>query len=170
MTETLHAIVRDGQFVESRMVDAASVPQHKLDSDGGKICRPFVDPAQPEHSALERATSQLVVTPEQVERVWTVERKSLAVQQQCVKDECGRRIYTPFPQWRQANYTARATELVLAKTNGGLTQEESDELTALQAVWTWIKSVRAASDLLEAANPIPADYTDDKHWPSMWEG
>jgi len=165
---TPHAIVVNGQFVESRMVDAAIVPQHKLDSDGGLICRPFINPDAPPISALETVSSDLVITPAQVERVWTVERKPLASQQQCVKDECGRRIYAAFPQWRQANLTARTTELVLAKTEVGLTQAETDELAALQLAWAWIKSVRAASDALEMMAPIPTDYDDDARWPAAW--
>jgi hypothetical protein len=166
----IYALVRGGAFVETREQAESDVPTHKLDADGGCILRSFIDPPAPAFNAtLEWQTSELVVAPESVTRVWSSGRLPLATQQQAVKNECGRRIYTPFPQWRQANYTARATELVLAKTNGALTQAETDELAALQAAWAWIKSVRAASDVLEASNPIPLDYADDAHWPPPWE-
>lgn len=170
MAETLHAIVRNGQFVEARMQDAAYVPQHKLDTDGGLLCRPFIDTAAPEHEpTLERAASTLVVSVAQVTRVWSVERLPLAEQLAAVKNECGARIYGPFPQWKQANYTARATELVLAKTSGPLSGDETAELAALQTAWAWIKSVRVASNALEAMDPIPTDYRDASHWPAAWE-
>jgi hypothetical protein len=32
-------------------------------------------------------------------------------------------------------------------------------------MWNRIKAIRAASDEIEAMNPIPRDYQDDKHWP-----
>lgn len=170
MAAELHALVLDGQYVESRMVDPADVPQHKLGADGGKLLRPFIDAACPPYEpTLEVATAELVVTPEQVEKVWTVTRLPLPAQIEAVKTECGRRIYTPFPQWKQANLTARATELVNLKiVNGSLSPEEAAEFAALQDVWDWIKSVRAASDALEAMDPIPLDYCANTHWPAEW--
>jgi hypothetical protein len=33
-------------------------------------------------------------------------------------------------------------------------------------VWAWIKSVRAASDAIEAMSPIPHDYASDQYWPA----
>jgi hypothetical protein len=165
-----YALVRNGAFIETREQAESEIPVHKLDIDGGCILRPFIDtPAPAINAALEWQTSELVVEPDNVTRVWSSGRLPLLRQQQAVKDECGRRIYAAFPQWKQANYTARATELVLAKTNGELTQAETDELAALQASWSWIKAVRAASDILEASDPIPLDYTDDIHWPAPWE-
>lgn len=170
MAETLHALIFGGEFVETRMVDPANVPQHKLDVDGGKMLRPFIEVAQPDHEpTLEAATVAIEITPEQVTQVWTVQRRSLEVQHAAVKTECGRRIYTPFPQWKQANLTARATELVnLRVVNGALTPEETAEFALLQSIWDWIKSVRAASDVLEAMDPIPLSYQSDQHWPAEW--
>lgn len=172
MSETLHALVIGGAFVETRMVDPANVPQHKLDTDGGKMLRPFVAVAEPDHEpTLEAATVAVEITPEQVTQVWTVQRRSLEVQHAAVKTECGRRIYTPFPQWKQANLTARTAELVNKKVEFGalaLTPEETVEFAALQSIWDWIKAVRAASDALEAMDPIPLSYQSDQHWPADW--
>ena len=163
------AFVRDGVLVEVRNLDPADVPQHKLDADGGKLLRPFVAVAEPDYEpTLEAALVVIEITPEQVTQVWTVQRRSLEAQHAAVKTECGRRIYEPFPQWKQANLTARATELVNKKLEGPLSPEEVGEFAALQSIWDWIKAVRAASDALEAMNPIPLNYASDEHWPQAW--
>jgi hypothetical protein len=53
-------------------------------------------------------------------------------------------ILSRYPDWRQANLTARAVELVsLGETSG-------PEWQQMQSIWAWIQSVRARSDLLEA--------------------
>ena len=53
-------------------------------------------------------------------------------------------ILSRYPEWRQANLTARAVELVsLNETSGAEWQQ-------MQSIWAWIKDVRARSDLLEA--------------------
>ena len=170
MAETLHALVLNGEFVEERMVDPARVPRHKFDTDGGLLVRPFVDAPAPEHEpTLETVTNSLVVGAEQVTRVWEIKRRPIEAQVAAVRNESGRRIYTPFPQWRQANYTARAVELVKTQVMGGLlTEQETAELAQLQAAWDWIKAVREASNALEVMDPIPANYQDDKYWPQVW--
>lgn len=170
MAKQPYALVRDGVLIEVRDVEPESIPVHKLDTDGGCLLRPFVVAEEPAHNpTLETATVQLVITPEKVEQVWTVARRSLAVQHEAVKTECGRRIYTLFPQWKQANLTARATELVnLRVVNGTLTEQEIAEFAVLQSIWDWIKAVRAASDALEAMDPIPLSYQSDQHWPAEW--
>lgn len=170
MAEEPHALVLNGVFVETRMVDPADVPQHKLDQDGGKMLRPLTAIAEPEHEpTLEHATVALIVTPEEVYQEWTVTRRPLEQQIEAVRAECGRRIYTAFPQWRQANYTARATELIEKKADGlVLDAQELAELAALKSVWDWIKAVRAASNVLEALDPIPPNYQADENWPAAW--
>lgn len=61
-------------------------------------------------------------------------------------------IVARYPEWKQANMTARAVEITRVMAGGaGLSQSEADELQALESAWTWIKSVRAASDGHEAA-------------------
>lgn len=66
-------------------------------------------------------------------------------------------ILARFPEWKQANMTARGVELInLRALNGAWTAEEAAEAVALQADWDWIKAVRAYSDALEAQVP-PAD-------------
>ena len=84
-----------------------------------------------------------------------------------VKLEAGRRILAIAPDWKQRNLTARAAEFAIKLAEGGtLTAAEKDERAAGEAIWTRIKSIRAASDALEAMNPIPADFaSNEAHWP-----
>lgn len=81
-----------------------------------------------------------------------------------VRAEARRRILSAFPEWKQANMTARAVELVDKLVRGEtLTDAEADERAAIDAAWGWIKAVRAASNALES-DP-PSDYAADAHWP-----
>lgn len=82
-----------------------------------------------------------------------------------IKAEAARRIMTRYPEWKQRNMTARGVELLHIQAGRSWTPDEQAEADALQAAWDWIGSVRAASDTLEAAQPIPADWRDDPHWP-----
>lgn len=84
-----------------------------------------------------------------------------------VKIEAQRRIYETFPQWKQANLTARGVELQDAwRENGAWTQQEAADAAMCRTAWDWIRSVRLASDALEAGSPIPRDYRDDACWPA----
>ena len=67
------------------------------------------------------------------------------------------RILTVFPEWKQANMTARSVELTRARMAGALTAGEQAEEAAIQAAWDWVKSVRAYSDTLEAAYEAAED-------------
>jgi hypothetical protein len=82
-----------------------------------------------------------------------------------VRAEARHRILAVYPEWAQANMTARAVELVKTLATGTLTADEQTELAALESAWAWIKSVRASSNTLEVMSPIPADYTADQRWP-----
>lgn len=80
-----------------------------------------------------------------------------------VKQEAGRRIVAIAPEWQQRNMLARIAELLrIGETN--LNAAEQAELAAIEAIWTTIKGLRAKSNVLEAMDPIPLDYTDDKYW------
>lgn len=60
-------------------------------------------------------------------------------------------ILERFPEWKQANMTARGTELSFTLASGvALSSDEQVEVAALQTAWVWIKSVRAHSNTLEA--------------------
>lgn len=88
------------------------------------------------------------------------------VSAQDVKDEARRRILSAYPDWKQANMTARGVELVQKLALGqSWTPAETAEAAALQTVWAWITLVREASDALEAMAPIPIGYLDAAYWP-----
>lgn len=87
------------------------------------------------------------------------------------KDEAQRRIYDLAPQWRQANLTARALELIEKRLNLiVLTQAEIDERDAGLAIQQKIRAIGLASDLIEAeidaaADPKNIDVKTSKKWP-----
>lgn len=83
-----------------------------------------------------------------------------------VKAEARRRILARLPEWKQANMTARGVELLNIRMSvGSWTQQQAQEAAALSAAWDWVKSVRVASDALEAMSPTPQDFAADKWWP-----
>lgn len=61
-----------------------------------------------------------------------------------IKAAARAQILARYPEWMQANLTARAVELV------SLGELAGSEWQRMQAIWSWIKEVRARSDLLEA--------------------
>lgn len=82
-----------------------------------------------------------------------------------VKEEANARILNTYPLWKQSNMTARAVELQdIWRIKQSWSTTEQQEATDLKAAWTWIKNIRQKSDLLEAMDPIPDDYTDDSYW------
>ena len=67
-----------------------------------------------------------------------------AAKRAAIKTTARQIILARYPEWRQANLTARAVELV------SLGDLSGPEWQQMQAIWAWIKAVRARSDLLEA--------------------
>lgn len=67
-----------------------------------------------------------------------------AAKKQQIKQVARARILARYPEWMQANLTARAVELV------SLNETSGPEWQQMQSIWAWIKAVRARSDLLEA--------------------
>jgi hypothetical protein len=64
---------------------------------------------------------------------------------------------------KQLNANMRANELNDIQQAREFTQQESAEATYLRSLATQIKSIRAASNVLEP-NP-PSDFNDNKYWP-----
>ena len=80
-----------------------------------------------------------------------------------VKQEASKRILAIAPEWKQRNMLARSAELLrIGEPNW--TQEQRDEVLAIELIWETIQMIRAKSDIIEAMDPIPPDYTDDKYW------
>ncbi len=159
-------VTDDGDVTDIREIDG-DVSTTKLALDGGPRVRPYIPAEKPTPTpGLEHTSASYVVTQENVTQIWTTARLTVEVQKQAVKDESGVRIYTPYPQWKQANMQALGLSLIDKKLAGELSTQEQAALDALYAVWGWIVQVRQASDALEAMDPIPLDYRDDRHWPS----
>lgn len=81
-----------------------------------------------------------------------------------IKAEAHRRIVELVPEWKQRNLTAQAS-ILAEKGRANWTGQELAAWEAGEAVWAQVEAIRAASDALEAMDPLPTDYTDDKHWP-----
>src|SRR5262245_47101253 len=89
---------------------------------------PVEDTPAPESSGkLEIATAEYVIERDRVVQRWTLTRRQLPEQLQAVKDEARRRILARYPDWKQANMTARGIELVHAQAGKGWTAEEKAE-------------------------------------------
>lgn len=68
-----------------------------------------------------------------------------------IKSSARNVILKRFPEWKQANMTARGTELTFTLASGGtLSEAEQAEVAELQAAWGWIKTIRTHSNKLEA--------------------
>lgn len=85
-----------------------------------------------------------------------------------IKTEAARRINAAHPEWKQRNSTARGTELVRIRLDRAWSPEEQTEADTIQAVWDWVKSVRAASDAIEAdASTLTLSaMRADPRWPA----
>jgi hypothetical protein len=84
-----------------------------------------------------------------------------------VKKEAANRILRRYPDWKQANMNMRANELNDIRFDRTLTTEEEVERQTLKEIATWIKSVRSASDSIEARLSSEPNLmiTDDSLWP-----
>lgn len=74
-----------------------------------------------------------------------------------IKDEARARIVGRYSLEQQANMNMRATELVDTRLEREWTEDEAAERVVLKAAAAWIKSVRTASDEIEAALPETID-------------
>jgi hypothetical protein len=90
----------------------------------------------------------------------------VVVTAEMIKAEAGKRILVRYPQWKQANMTARMVELNKIRASvGSWTAGEQIEVDVIQSAWDWVKSVRSASDALELT--LPVDYSDNNlYWPT----
>lgn len=121
---------------------------------------------------LERASFEYVLNGNAVEKQWSVSRLPVADQKAAVKAEAQRRIIALTGQTellacmiKQSNANMRANELTDKRISGGtLTAEEELEATALRNLATALKAIRAASNVIEAMEPIPLDYCSNSYW------
>jgi len=97
-----------------------------------------------------------------VTRGWVIEEIPGTVER--VKEEAYRRIVAICPEWKQRNLTAQAAQLA-KKGETSWTPEEAAAWAAGEAIWNQIAAIRAASDVIEAMDPIPANFYDLPDWP-----
>lgn len=64
-----------------------------------------------------------------------------------------------------SNASREAIRLLRIKAERPWTAEEAARAAALEAADAAIEAIRAASNTLEAMQPVPADYRDDGRWP-----
>lgn len=85
-----------------------------------------------------------------------------------VKAEAGRRIEAIMPDYKQRNVLAFGLETVMAYgADPSQWPEPLQQVNAeMQAKWEAIKAIRARSNEIEAMDPIPTDFRNDKHWPN----
>lgn len=78
-----------------------------------------------------------------------------------IKTHAREKILARYPEWKQANMTARSVELTEVLAMGGtLTELEQAELATAKAAREWINSVRAASGTHETALGTLAEVGD----------
>lgn len=99
-------------------------------------------------------------TMAEIEAAWPAVR--LAGVTAAIKAKARAQILSVLPEWKQANSTARAVELVAAG------QASGPEWEAMQAAWAWVKAVREYSNTLEQQAAQMADPTTldiEAGWP-----
>lgn len=64
------------------------------------------------------------------------------------------KILSVYPDWKQRNMTARFVELIT------LNETTSEEAVAIQSAWSWIKSVRDASNVATNGINNATNYPD----------
>lgn len=64
-----------------------------------------------------------------------------------------------------SNASREAIRLLRIKAERPWTAEEAARAAVLEAADAAIEAIRAASNVLEAAQPVPADYRDAGRWP-----
>ena len=74
-----------------------------------------------------------------------------------IKQAARAHILARYPDWKQANMTARMLELVNKKLTTPLTAPEAYEEAALIAAWDWVKAVRGASNVAEQTAGMTAE-------------
>lgn len=82
-----------------------------------------------------------------------------------IKAEAQRRIYAIMKDFEQDNAQAWALSMLRKVQLGGtMTQAELAKESELNAAWAAIQNIRAKSNAIEAMDPIPQGYTDDRYW------
>jgi hypothetical protein len=163
----MHALVIAGAIAARKDFGSDSAPS--LAANKGEWLPIVPRGTQPDHdNDTEICEPSDTIGQSEITEGWTVRNLTTAelnARKSAIKVEARARILAVYPDWKQTNMTARGVELVRIKAEGGSwSTGEAAEAAALDVAWTWIKSVRAASDALEITNP--ANFGADEHWPA----
>lgn len=84
-----------------------------------------------------------------------------------VKAEAERRILAIMPEHKQRNSLALGMEMSMEYGSDPANWPAAEQAiqTQVMTAWAAIKAIRAASNTLEAMDPIPADFRADSYWP-----
>lgn len=163
------ARIENGEIVEQRDIDLADVPEHKR---GAWL------PVEGDPPAVNRIQylggPALVVEAKRVLREWTVHTRRRVDQIAMIKAEAQRRILALTGSSdiitgliKQSNAHMRSSIINDKRLRGeALTEAEEAEAATLRAVAAAVAAIRARSNEIEAIDPIPDDYDDDKRWPA----
>lgn len=159
-----YARIENGVAVERR--EMAAPPAHKAGL--WKLCVDAGPPAVAEGQTVVRSEA---VSGDQLVASYTVIKRPDTELRALIKAEAQRRIIaatgaTSFEGCltKQLNAVMRATEITNKRASGqALTDAETAEAAALQALADRIKAIRAASDQIEAA--LPVDFAANSRWP-----
>lgn len=163
----IYALVENNQIVKTKdFLSLDVVPEHKR-----SWYRPVIE-EKPARSQLEMLTGPVVtIEADRVVKRWSLVRRPLADQKEQVKDECQRRILVCLAVndvipciLKQLNALMRSVKLTDVKHAREWTAQEAAEAAALESLSTEIERLRAKSNALEAMDPIPLDYADNKWW------
>jgi hypothetical protein len=188
----LYAKVVDGVIVAREMKDN---PDSITSSDGGPVWRPIVEDRPAYDVRHQRLSGPVeVIEQAQVVRRWIVEALSHAEMANRVAEERRRRLESGFSYdfgdargvhqigtteqdmigWDEVTSVAQAAinagapsmEIAIVTDTGPATVTALEWQSILLAAGAARQPVWAASFVIQALDPIPADYADDARWPN----
>lgn len=115
------------------------------------VLDPLVARASPLQTGIASCNAAIAADPEVTPDPTATDDELRAQITARIKQLAGDHILATMPMWRQSNMHSRNAELSLIKESRPLTADELTERAAMLGVWTWAKSVRAASNTAEAA-------------------
>lgn len=107
--------------------------------NGGIVEKP---PRPSAYHHFDYTTKQWVLPDDGIDQA-----KQVAIQK--INAKAGDIITARLPLWKQSNMTARAVELQANQANW--TTDDANEFAMLQSEWSWVKSIRADSNVAVAA-------------------
>jgi len=151
-----YAKIDNGNIVEIRNIDEASIPEHKR-----YMWLPVVDNVPEVNKFYYNVVANTpVVLSDKVLIEYTVTPHPVNLLQALVKQEAERRILEFYPLWKQSNMLSDKLTL-LNKTR---TPEEEQQLIDIDAGFAYINHIRQRSNIIEAMDPIPENYVADTYW------